>query len=85
MAKKRKPTSDDDPLDHPIDFSKMKRRRNPYYKLLKRPITIRIENGSLAYFKRLSEEYEMPYQSLINMYLRDCAQNKKKPRTKWEP
>ena len=84
MAKKRKPTADD-PLDRPIDFSKMKRRRNPYYKHLKRPITIRIEKGSLVYFKQLSEEYEMPYQSLINMYLRDCAQKRKKPRTEWEP
>jgi hypothetical protein len=87
MAKKRRPIKDkykDTMRDH-YDFSKMKSVRNPYYGKIKHPITIRIEKGSLVYFKQLSEEYEMPYQSLINMYLRDCAQTKKKPRTKWEP
>jgi predicted DNA binding CopG/RHH family protein len=70
--------------DH-YDFSKMKGVRNPYYGRLKKPITIRIEDGSLVYFKQLAEEYEMPYQSLINMYLRDCVQKRKKPRTDWKP
>ena len=81
MAKKRKNTKDT--MRAQYDFSKAE--RNPYYGRLKKPITIRIEDGSLVYFKQLSAEYDMPYQSLINMYLRDCAQKKKKPRTKWEP
>lgn len=85
MAKKRKNTKDKDTMRDHYDFSKMKSVRNPYYGRLKRPITIRIEDGSLVYFKKLAEEYEMPYQSLINMYLRDCAQKRKKPRTQWEP
>ncbi len=85
MAKKRKPINDKDTMRDNYDLSKMKWRRNPYAGKLKYPITIRIEKGSLVYFKRLSKEYEMPYQSLINMYLRDCAQSQKKPRTKWEP
>jgi len=63
----------------------MKSWPNPYAGRIKHPITIRIEKGTLVYFKTLSEAYEMPYQSLINMYLRDCAQTRKKPRTKWEP
>ncbi|HEX4048245.1 MAG TPA: antitoxin [Elusimicrobiota bacterium] len=70
--------------DH-YDLSKMKWRRNPFAGKIKHPITIRVEEGSLVYFKQLSEEYGMPYQSLINMYLRDCAQSRKKPRTRWEP
>lgn len=70
--------------DH-YDFSKMKSVRNPYYGRLKKPITIRIEDGSLVYFKQLAEEYEVPYQSLINMYLRDCVKKRKKPRTDWAP
>jgi predicted DNA binding CopG/RHH family protein len=85
MAKKRKATKKiDDTRDH-YDYSKIKWRRNPFYGKIKHPITIRVEEGSLVYFKQLSKEYEMPYQSLINMYLRDCAQSRKKPRTKWEP
>ncbi|OGS39413.1 MAG: antitoxin [Elusimicrobia bacterium RIFOXYD12_FULL_66_9] len=68
--------------DH-YDFSKMKSVRNPYYRHLTKPITIRIENGSLVYFKQLAEEYEIPYQRLINMYLRDCAQQHKKLRIRW--
>lgn len=85
MPKKRKPINDKDTMRDHYDFDKMKWQRNPYYGKIKHPITIRIEKGSLVYFKQLSEEYGMPYQSLINMYLRDCAQKKKKPRTKWEP
>lgn len=85
MAKKRKPINDKDTMRDHYDFSKMKWQRNPYAGKIKHPITIRIEDGSLVYFKQLSEEYGTPYQSLINMYLRDCAQKRKKPRTKWEP
>lgn len=85
MAKKQKATKDSDTMRDHYDFSKMKWRRNPYAGKIKHPITIRVEEGSLVYFKQLSKEYEMPYQSLINMYLRDCAQSRKKPRTKWEP
>ena len=85
MPKKRKTTSGKDVMRDHYDFSKMKGVRNPYHGRLKKPITIRIEDGSLVYFKQLAEEYTMPYQSLINMYLRDCALNKKKPRTNWEP
>jgi len=60
------------------DFSKMKSRNNPYAKQLKKQITIRIEEETLEYFKELSKEIGLPYQSLINMYLRDCARSGKK-------
>lgn len=60
------------------EFSKMKSRKNPYAKRLKKQITIRIETETLEYFKQLSQETGIPYQSLINLYLRDCAQSERK-------
>ena len=63
------------------DFSKS--RRNPYSKVLKRQITIRIEEETINYFKKLASESGIPYQNLINMFLRDCAQSHKKPLFKW--
>jgi predicted DNA binding CopG/RHH family protein len=65
------------------DFSKMKGQKNPYIKLLKQPVTIRLDKSTVAYFKSLATELGMPYQSLINLYLRDCALNHKKLQIKW--
>lgn len=48
-------------------------RPNPYAKRLKKPVTIRLDEATISYFKALAEETELPYQSLINLYLRDCA------------
>jgi uncharacterized protein (DUF4415 family) len=48
-------------------------RPNPYAKRLKKPVTIRLDEATIAYFKALADETELPYQSLINLYLRDCA------------
>ncbi len=64
------------------DFSKGK--RNPYAKRLKKQITIRLDEQTLAYFKELSEETEIPYQTLINLYLGECARTKKKPSMRWK-
>jgi predicted DNA binding CopG/RHH family protein len=47
--------------------------KNPYAKRLKKPVTIRLDESTVTYFKTLAEETELPYQSLINLYLRDCA------------
>lgn len=63
------------------DFSKA--RRNPYAKRLKRPLTIRVDETTLAYFKELGDRLGMPYQTLINMYLRDCADSRKELRMQW--
>ena len=57
--------------------------KNPYTKKLKRQITIRIENDTIDYFKQLATETDIPYQKLINMFLRSCAQNKMKPTINW--
>lgn len=65
------------------DFSHAK--RNPYAKRLKRQVTIRLEEETLAYFKELASETAIPYQTLINMYLRDCAARRKQLRLEWRP
>ena len=65
------------------DFSKIKGRKNPYAKRLKKQITIRVGVDVLDYFKELAEETGIPYQNLINLYLRDCVISKKRPSLKW--
>ncbi|MFI5361568.1 MAG: CopG family antitoxin [Elusimicrobiota bacterium] len=65
------------------DFSKMKRMKNPYAARLKQPITIRLDALTISYFKELAVEVGMPYQNLINLYLRECAQSRKKISVKW--
>ena len=57
------------------DFSKG--TKNPYIGKLKKQITINISNNVLEYFKNMSEQCGIPYQSLINLYLLDCVNNKK--------
>jgi len=66
------------------DFSKMKGKKNPYIKYLKQPVTIRLDKDSVDYFKSLSEESGIPYQTLINLYLRDCVANEKKLDLSWD-
>jgi len=65
------------------DFSKMKGVRNPYRSRLKQPITIRLDKSTVAYFKEIATELGMPYQNLINLYLRDCAMHQKKLDLRW--
>ena len=70
--------------DH-YDFKSMQGEKNPYIKQLKRPITIRLEQPTIEYFKAMADEVGMPYQNLINLYLRDCASSGRKLRMKWAP
>lgn len=65
------------------DFSKA--RRNPYARRLKRQVTIRLDENTIVYFKDLSAESGIPYQTLINLYLRDCARSRKKLSLLWRP
>ncbi len=66
------------------DFSKMKARKNPYASKLKRPVTIRMGDDVISYFKDMAEETGIPYQSLINLYLRDCVAHDRKPDLSWQ-
>jgi predicted DNA binding CopG/RHH family protein len=65
------------------DFSKAK--KNPYAARLKRQVTIRMDEGTIHYFKSLAQESGVPYQTLINLYLRECAASKKKLSLQWKP
>ncbi len=64
------------------DFSKAK--KNPYASQLKKQITIRLDEEAISYFKGVSEEVGIPYQSLINLYLRDCAASSRKLSLNWK-
>lgn len=63
------------------DFSAA--RRNPYAARLKRQITIRLDAEVVAYFNELSTETGIPYQTLINLYLRECAASRKRLSLAW--
>lgn len=65
------------------DLSKMSRRKNPYIKKLKKQITIRMGVDIIDYFKEMSEDTGIPYQNLINLYLRDCVQSERKLQMEW--
>ena len=59
-------------------------RNNPYAAQLKKQITIRLDEESITYFKSISEDVGIPYQSLINLYLRDCAASHRKLNLNWK-
>ncbi len=61
----------------------MKGKRNPYAKQMKKAVSLRLDESVLEYFKNLAEETGIPYQTLINFYLLDCAEVKKKLKIKW--
>jgi uncharacterized protein (DUF4415 family) len=63
------------------DFSQS--RKNPYANQLKRQVTIRLDTTAVDYFKELAGELGMPYQNLINLFLRDCAMRKRRPVIQW--
>jgi predicted DNA binding CopG/RHH family protein len=66
------------------DFSKMKSRKNPYASKLKKSVTIRLGEDVISYFKNMAEDSGIPYQSLINLYLRDCAMQHRKIDIHWQ-
>jgi uncharacterized protein (DUF4415 family) len=65
------------------DFSNAK--RNPYAHHLKRQVTLRLDQDTISYFKQLSEDTGIPYQTLINLYLRECASTGKRFSLAWLP
>lgn len=64
------------------DFSKG--RKNPYASLLKKQVTIRLDGETIKYFKQLAVDAGIPYQTLINLYLRDCAASGRKLSFEWK-
>lgn len=64
------------------DFSKAS--KNPYAKQLKKQVTIRLNNDAIAYFKGMAKETGVPYQTLIDLYLRDCAAKGRRLSMQWK-
>lgn len=65
------------------DLSKLRSRRNPYAARLKKPVSMRLSEDVVDYFKGMARESGVPYQSLINLYLRDCITQHRKVRIAW--
>ena len=65
------------------NFSKA--TKNPYGGIIKKPVTIRLDEETVRYFKKLAQEVGIPYQTLINLYLRDCAASGRKLAMEWRP
>jgi uncharacterized protein (DUF4415 family) len=63
------------------DFSKA--TKNPYAKRVKKQLTIRVDEATIEYFRKLADETNLPYQTLINLYLRDCAATGRRLALKW--
>lgn len=72
-------------MKNEYDFSAMRSRKNPYASRLKKSVTIRLGEDVIEYFKSMAEESGIPYQSLINLYLRDCANHHRKLDISWRP
>jgi uncharacterized protein (DUF4415 family) len=72
-------------MEDEYDLSKMKSRLNPYIRWLKKQVTLRMSPDVVEYFKKMAEETKIPYQSLINLYLRDCSASKRKLDLRWLP
>lgn len=72
----------DEFLEKEFDFSKA--IKNPYTKKMKKPITINLDESVISYFKSLSESAGIPYQTLINLYLRDCADSNRQLQMSWQ-
>lgn len=65
------------------DIKNLNPRKNPYAKKLKKQISINIDSSVIDYFKQQANETGIPYQTLINLYLADCAEKKKKLKLDW--
>lgn len=65
------------------DLSKMKSRKNPYASKLKKSVTMRLSEDVIGYFKMMADEAGVPYQSLINLYLRDCVTQHRQVQIAW--
>lgn len=71
-------------MEKEYDIENLNPRKNPYSKRLKQQITINIDRDTIDFFKLQSEEVGIPYQTLINLYLSDCAKQKKQLQMSWK-
>jgi predicted DNA binding CopG/RHH family protein len=78
------PSNTDERITMRTEYDFSKARNNPFAAKLTKPITICLDEDSIGYFKGISEEVGIPYQSLINLYLRDCAAYNRKLDLRWK-
>ncbi|MCM1178655.1 MAG: BrnA antitoxin family protein [Clostridium sp.] len=71
-------------MEKEYDIKNLNPRKNPYSKRLKQQVTINIDRDTIEYFKSQSEKAGIPYQTLINLYLSDCAKQKKQLQMSWK-
>jgi uncharacterized protein (DUF4415 family) len=83
QPKAKRRTTEVNDMKAEYDLSKMKSRRNPYASKLKKSVTMRLSEDVVQYFKGMATEAGVPYQSLINLYLRDCLAQNRKVEIKW--
>ena len=69
---------------HAKELRFLRRQKNPYAGRMKKQVTIRLEEATIAYFKNLADEVGVPYQTLINLYLRDCAATGRRLALEWK-
>jgi hypothetical protein len=65
------------------DINNLNPRKNPYAKLMKKQVTINLDESIIAYFKEKAESTGIPYQTLINLYLKDCVQHNRNLEISW--
>jgi uncharacterized protein (DUF4415 family) len=70
-------------MKNEYDLSKMQSRKNPYASKLKKPVTMRLSEDVIEYFKSMAKDSDIPYQTLINLYLRDCLTEHRKLNVSW--
>ncbi len=70
-------------MKNEYDLSQMQSRKNPYASKLKKPVTMRLSEDVIVYFKDMAKESDIPYQTLINLYLRDCLKSHRKLDVSW--
>ena len=71
-------------MQEEYDLSTMKSRPNPYAKELKKQVTMRLETEVINYFKEMAKGAGIPYQSLINLYLKDCVSSHRELKMQWQ-
>lgn len=70
-------------MEREYDLTKMKSRKNPYARTLKKQVTLRLDPEVIAYFKEKSSQHGIPYQTLINLYLQDCRVSRRDLHMTW--
>ena len=76
-------SENDSTMREEYDIKNLNPRKNPYSNRLKRPITTNVNNDTIDYFKKKSVQSGIPYQTLINLYLTDCAEKKRELTIEW--